>query len=138
MCSFSFVFRHYAYSPYMLRAICYFFLKITKKLNILTVYPGPVFNPTFDFSKYCPFKVSRHCWNWKFLSAYSSFFLRLPRTCGKNWSVYGEKYGKFRAVCGIPNDLRIRGKNLCVHGEDTQQNIKDKQHIKIGNTFFGS
>ncbi len=112
------------------------FLKITKKSNILTVHLRPVFNLTFDFSKYCPFKVSRHCWNRKFFSVYSSFLLRIPRICGKNWSVYGE-YGKFRAVCGIPNYLRIRGKNLCVHGEDTQQNIKDKQHIKIGNTFFG-
>ncbi len=36
----------------------------------------------------------------------------------------------------LPNYLRIRGKNLCVHGEDTQQNIKDKQHIKIGNILF--
>ncbi len=30
--------------------------------------------------------------------------------------IYGE-YGKFGTVCGTQNRLRIRRKNICVHGE---------------------
>jgi hypothetical protein len=35
-------------------------------------------------------------------------------------SVYGE-YGEGSVVCGTLNRLRIRGKNLCVHGEDAKR-----------------
>jgi hypothetical protein len=67
---------------------------MTKKLILLTVHPRQAYNPSFPFSKHCPFEVPRHCWKWKFLSAYSSFFLR-------TW--------------------RIRGKDLCVHVEDAKR-----------------
>ncbi len=56
----------------------------------------------------------------KFLSAYSNFFKRIRRLRGKCLSAYGE-YGEFRVVCGTQNSLRIRGKNLCVHGEDAKR-----------------
>jgi hypothetical protein len=56
----------------------------------------------------------------KFLSAYSYFFKRIRRTRGKCLSTYGE-YGEFRVVCGTQNCLRIRGKTLCVHGEDAKR-----------------
>jgi hypothetical protein len=55
----------------------------------------------------------------KFLSAYSYFFMRIRRIREKYLSVHGE-YGEFRVVCGTLNRLRIRGKNLCVHGEDAK------------------
>ncbi len=35
-------------------------------------------------------------------------------------TVYVE-YGEFRVVCGIQSLLRIRGKNLCAHGEDAER-----------------
>ncbi len=35
-------------------------------------------------------------------------------------SVYGE-YGEFRVVCGTQSRLRIRGKNLCAHGEEAKR-----------------
>jgi hypothetical protein len=56
----------------------------------------------------------------KFLSAYSYFFKRIRRIRGKCLSAYGE-YGEFRVVCGTQNSLRIRGKNLCVHGENAKR-----------------
>ncbi len=39
---------------------------------------------------------------------------------GKVLSVFGE-FGEFRVVCGTQNRLRIREKNLCVHGEDARR-----------------
>jgi hypothetical protein len=56
----------------------------------------------------------------KFISAYSYFFKRIRRIRGKCLSAYVE-YGKFGVVCGTQNCLRIRGKNLCVHGEDAKR-----------------
>jgi hypothetical protein len=56
----------------------------------------------------------------KFLSAYSYFFKRIRRIRGKCLSAYGE-YGEFRVVSGTQNCLRIRGKNLCVHGENAKR-----------------
>jgi hypothetical protein len=53
-----------------------------------------------------------------FLSAYSYFFKRIRRIRGKCLSANGE-YGEFRVVCGTQNCLRIRGKNLSVHGHKT-------------------
>ena len=47
-------------------------------------------------------------------------FKRIRRIRGKCLSAYGE-YGEFRVVCGTQNWLRIRGKNLCVHGEDAKR-----------------
>jgi hypothetical protein len=58
------------------------------------------------------------------LSAYSentrNVFKRLQRMRGKYLRVYG-KYDECRVVCGTQNCLRIRGKNLCVHGEDAER-----------------
>jgi hypothetical protein len=56
----------------------------------------------------------------KFLSAYSYFIKRIRRIQGKYLSACG-KYGEFRVVCGTQNCLRIRGTNLCVHGEDAKR-----------------
>ncbi len=56
----------------------------------------------------------------KFLSAYSSFFLRIRRLPGKCLSVYIEN-GEFRVVCGTQSRLRIRGKNLCAHGDNAKR-----------------
>jgi hypothetical protein len=56
----------------------------------------------------------------KFLSSYSYFFKRIMRIQGKCLSAYGE-YGEFRVVCGTQNCLRIRGNNLCLHGEDAKR-----------------
>jgi hypothetical protein len=39
---------------------------------------------------------------------------------GMYLSVYGE-YGEYRVVCGTQNRLPIRGKNLCVHGEEAKR-----------------
>jgi hypothetical protein len=49
---------------------------------------------------------------------YSSFFLRIQTIikCAKYSDVYGE-YIKFRVACDTQNRHRVRGKNLCVHGE---------------------
>jgi hypothetical protein len=46
-------------------------------------------------------------------------------------SAYGE-YNEFRNVCGTQNCLRIRGKNLCVHGEDT------KRHKAVNILFYNN
>ncbi len=99
--------------------------------------------PPSIFSKYCSFKVSRHCWIRKFLSPYSSSFLRIRRIRGKYLSVYRgcaesikacletrqyfsiyEEYCQFRVVCRIQNCLQICRKYLNVfgdeeHGEDS-------------------
>jgi hypothetical protein len=56
----------------------------------------------------------------KFFSAYSYFFNRIRRIRGKCLSAFGE-YSKFGVVCGTQNCLRIRRKNLCVHGEDAKR-----------------
>jgi hypothetical protein len=56
----------------------------------------------------------------KFLSTYSYFFKRIRRIQGKCLSAY-EEYGEFRVVCGTQNCLRIRGNNLCLHGEDAKR-----------------
>jgi hypothetical protein len=50
----------------------------------------------------------------------SSFFLRIRRIHGKCLSLYGE-YGELRVVCGTQSRLRIRGKNLCAHGENAKR-----------------
>ncbi len=44
--------------------------------------------------------------------------------------MYGE-YGKFKAVCDTQNLKRIRGKNVCVHGEDTK--IHKTEAISVNN-----
>ncbi len=72
------------------------------------------------FSNFFSNTVLRHSWMQKFLSAYSYFFKRCWRIRGNCLSAYGE-YGEFRVVCGTQNCLRIRGKNLCVHGEDAKR-----------------
>ncbi len=73
----------------------------------------------FEFwTNFCT-KLLRHKWKIKFISAYSSFFLRIRRIHGKCLSVYGE-YGEW-VVCGTQSRLRIHGKNLCVHGENANR-----------------
>jgi len=48
-------------------------------------------------------------------------YLSVYRECAESiLSVYGE-YGKCRVVCGTQNFLQIRGKNLCVHGEEAKR-----------------
>jgi hypothetical protein len=75
------LFCHPAYSLYTQRAI--FFKKITKKKCKLLII-GQYSMPRSIFSKSCPLKVPRHCRKRKFLYAYSSFFLRIPRIRGKS------------------------------------------------------
>jgi len=99
------LFCHPAYSLYTQRAI--FFKKITKKKCKLLIL-GQYSMPRSIFSKSCPLKVPRHCRKRKFLYAYSSFFLRIPRIRGKR------EFWKFRPVCGTQNRLRICGTNICV------------------------
>jgi hypothetical protein len=58
------------------------------------------------------------------LSAYSE----------NTWKVYMEDAAnslQFRVVCGTQSRLRIRGKNLCAHGEDA------KRH-KTGDIFVNN
>ncbi len=69
--------------------------------------------PHSIFLKYCIFPVSSHCSKSFFRFAYSE------NTRKYLLSVY-EVYGKFRAVCSRQNCLRIRGKDICVHGEDAK------------------
>jgi hypothetical protein len=49
--------------------------------------------------------------------------------------VYGEN-GKFRAVCDTQNRLRIRGKNLCVHGEDAKKHKTEDIAVNNGQIFL--
>ncbi len=51
---------------------------------------------------------------------------------GKYLSVHGE-YSEFRVVCGTQNRLRVRGKNLCVHGEDAK--IHKTVYISVNNNM---
>ncbi len=93
--------------------------------------------PHSIFWKYCPFILPGHCWKWKFLSAYSSFFLHTRRIRGKYLNTYGECAESVQAyseitrkvfmrkrrkwqigvICGTQNHLRIRGKYLNALGE---------------------
>ncbi len=112
---------------------------------------GKYITPHSIFSKHYPFEVPGHCWNWKFLSAYSSSFLRTRRIHGKYLSTYGEcaesiwaylentlkvfkrtwRIWQIGVNCGTQNRFhtpkvfkrirRIRGKNLCVHGKDAKR-----------------
>jgi hypothetical protein len=43
------------------------------------------------------------------------------------FNVYGE-YGECRVVCGTQNCLQIRGKNLCVQGEDAKRLLAYKEN----------
>jgi hypothetical protein len=51
---------------------------------------GKHITPHSIFLKYSPFKVPGHCWKQKFLSAYSSFFLRTRRIRRKYLNAYEE------------------------------------------------
>jgi hypothetical protein len=70
----------------------------------------------------------------KFLFAYSYFFMRIWRILGKCLSVHGE-YGEFRVVCGTYNRLGLRGKNLCVHGEDAKSHKTVYISVKNNTNF---
>ncbi len=76
------------------------------------IFTCPYISPKFDFWKNFLTEVLRHLWKWKFISAYSSFFLHMQRIFWKCLSAYGE-YGEFRVVCGTQSRLWIRGKYLC-------------------------
>ncbi len=67
-----------------------------------------------------------------FLLAYSSFFLRTQRMLGKYLGVYVE-YVKVEVVCGTQNLLRMRGKNLCIHGEDAKRHKSEDISVKKNN-----
>jgi hypothetical protein len=47
--------------------------------------------------------------------------MRIRRMQGKHLSIHVE-CGEFRVVCSTYSRLRIRGKSLCVHGEDAKNN----------------
>jgi hypothetical protein len=57
----------------------------------------------------------------------------MRRIQGKCLSVYGE-YGEFRVACGKQNRLRIREKNLCVHGEDAKRH--KTVYISVNDNFL--
>ncbi len=67
------------------------FCKDNQKFNLQTVLRRSVFDPPHSMSlKYCPFKVPRHCWKWKFLRILHSFWVFREYAEVFRCTVYGE------------------------------------------------
>jgi hypothetical protein len=95
--------------------ILYTYTESKNKICIL-FFIGQYLTPHLIFWNIVPLKSPGIVWKWKYLSAYPSFFVSILREYS---SVYAE-YGKIRVIWDTKNCLRIREKNLCVHGEEAK------------------